>query len=240
MKKEIKFNKYKLRTSSYHWSQINRSIFSFNAYVSARYQQVINLVTKDKASNILDIGCGDGVLLHLISKKTKAQLSGVDLDSDSLKFAKSKLKANFIKSSADKLPFKPSSFNLVIASEIIEHLGKPEKMLSEIKRVLKPKGKVIITTPVKLFKKPEDSMHVQEFSTDELNNLLNKYFSRVSITSSHPYLFKKIYTTYWFKINRFYFEPCRWFINLIFFIFKLNLFYLKGPRPTQQLAIIEK
>lgn len=236
--KKITFNKYQKR-GAYHWQQISNNVFTFNAYVQARYQQVLNLVPKDKISSILDIGCGDGVLLSLISKKTEAQLTGVDLDIDSLKIAKTRLNATFIKSSATTLPFKPSSFDLVIASEIIEHLKKPEKMLIEIKKVLKPNGRVIITTPVKLFPKPEDPLHIREFTTADLNKLLKKYFSKVVIKSSHPYWLKKIYTTPWFKLDRFYFEPVRWLINLIYFIFRLNPFYLKNSHPSQQLAIIE-
>ncbi|MFH1280548.1 MAG: class I SAM-dependent methyltransferase [Candidatus Beckwithbacteria bacterium] len=237
--REIIFTKYQNR-GAYHWQQIRKNLFTFNAFVLARYQQVLGQIPSNKNLKFLDIGCGDGVLLYLISQKTKAQLFGIDSDSDSLKTAKSKVNAKFFQASAYKLPFKTQSFDIVIASEIIEHLKNPEKMLSEIKRVLKPKGLSLITTPVKLFPKPEDPMHVQEFSTSDLNNLLTKYFSKVIIKTSHPYLIKKIYTTPWFKINRFYFEPLRWLINLLFFLFKFNPFCLKGSRPSQQLAIIKK
>lgn len=240
MSKKIKFQKYQTRSSSYHWQQIKPNIFTFNLYVQARYQQAVNQINPNPNQKILDIGCGDGVLLSLISKKTKARLTGIDLDSDSLKFAKKKLKAKFIKASADKLPFKPNYFDYILASEIIEHLSSPKKMLTEIKRVLKPKGQAIITTPVKLFKTPEDPMHVCEYTPSELHQIILKHFTTVKITTSHPYFLKKLYTTPWFRINRFYFEPVRWFLNLFYLIFKLNLFYLKGPRPSQQLALIKK
>ena len=235
---EIKFDKYQKR-GAYHWQQISQNLFKYNAYVAARYFQVVKLIPQSRPIRILDIGCGDGVLLSLISQNTLAKLSGIDQDLKSLQIAKTKVKAKFAKASAYKLPFTKNSFNLVIASEVIEHLKTPEKMLKEIKRVLKPKGKVIITTPIKLFDKPEDPMHIQEFSVNDLNNQLNKYFSKVDIKTSHPYLLKKIYTTPWFRVERYHFEPIRWLINLLAFI-NLNPFYLKKPRPSQQLAMITK
>ncbi|MFH2062168.1 MAG: class I SAM-dependent methyltransferase, partial [Candidatus Beckwithbacteria bacterium] len=133
--REIIFTKYQNR-GAYHWQQIRKNLFTFNAFVLARYQQVLDQIPSNKNLKILDIGCGDGVLLYLISQKTKAQLFGIDSDRDSLKIAKSKVNAKFFQASAYKLPFKTQSFDIVIASEIIEHLKNPEKMLSEIKRVL--------------------------------------------------------------------------------------------------------
>jgi len=40
----INFNKYQTRADNYHWLQINRNIFAFNAFVMARYKQVIKLI----------------------------------------------------------------------------------------------------------------------------------------------------------------------------------------------------
>ncbi len=240
MPKKITFKKYQTRNPSYHWQQIKSNLFKFNAYVDARYQQVLNHIPQATNLKILDIGCGDGVLLYLINQKVKAKLTGVDLDQNSLKTARSKLKAKFVKASAYKLPFKTSAFDIIIASEIIEHLDQPQKMLQEIKRVLNPLGTVIITTPIKLFKTPEDPMHYQEFTPDQLTKLIKKYFKSITIQPSHPYILKKLYTTPWLKLDRFYFEPTRWLLNLVYFIFKLNLFYLKKPRPCQQTAIIKQ
>lgn len=233
--KHKKFTKYQQRAVNYHWQQITPSIFKFNAYVYARYHQVLNQVPRKKGIKILDIGCGDGVLLYLVSQKAKAKLHGVDLDADSLKFAKNQVKAKFKKSTAEKLPFKSNQFDLVIATEIIEHLKNPDKMLKEIQRVLKPKAKVIVTTPVKIFKTPEDPLHVKEFTQKELKSILKKYFKRLRMSCSHPYWLKKLYVSPWFKLGRFYIEPFRWLINA-FSLLKLNPFYVKNPKPSQQMV----
>jgi len=244
MKKEIKFNKYQQRSTSYHWQQISRSIFNFNAFVQARYQQVVDLIPKTKNQKILDIGCGDGVLLSLIYQKTNSKITGIDSDKDSLKSAKlifrqMKISAKFIRASAYQLPFKVNQFDIVIAAEIIEHLNNPNKLLSEMARVIKPDGKAIITTPIKLTTVPEDKMHVQEFTKNDFKNLLNQYFKKVIITASHPACLTKLYTLTLFKIAKFHFDPFRWIINIFVLLTGLNPFKIKLGKPSQQIAICQ-
>lgn len=224
------FNKYKLRSSRYHWQQVSRDLFNFNAFVISRYQQVIKLIPKKKNQRILDIGCGDGVLLSLIKN---ARLYGVDLDQDSLDFAATKIKAKLVKASAEKLPFKNNLFDVVIATEIIEHLSKPELMLKEIKRVLKPNGRVIISTPNQLAFGLTDRLHVQEFSAGELQQLLQSEFKSVKISQSHPLFLKKIYSITLFKFGRFHFDFFRWLINMFVLLTDFNPFLIKFGRSAQ-------
>lgn len=243
-KKDIKFDKYQKR-GNYHWQQIGPSIFKHNAFVSARYNQVVDLIPQNSSLKILDIGSGDGVLSWLIYKKTKSQVTGIDTDKLSLKLAKNKfkqleIKAKFKKANAYKLPFKKNSFDLVVSAEVIEHLSNTKKYLSEITRVLKPKGKAIITTPIKLSEIPEDKMHVKEFDPTELKNLLESHFKVVSIKTSHPLALKKLYLLRLFKTGRFHFEPLRWLINIFVLTTKINPFKLGLGQSTNQVAICRK
>jgi len=243
MKKDIKFTKYKKR-GAYHWQQISNSILNHNAFVSARYNQVVNQIPKNPSQIILDIGCGEGVLVYLIFKKTKSQITGIDTDQLSLEFAKSKfkslkVKAKFFKANAYKLPFKNNTFDTIVSAEVIEHLSDTHKYLSEIKRVLKPGGKVIITTPVKLSEIPKDKMHVKEFTPQEFQEILNKYFKTINIKTSHPLFLRNLYILKLGKINRFYLEPFKWLINLWIILTKLNPFKLSFGQPTNQIAILK-
>lgn len=245
MPKEIIFKKYQIRASSYHWQQISRSIFNFNAYVAARYQQVVSRIPKDKSLKILDIGCGDGVLAWLIYRRNKAKIIGIDTDKDSLKAARKELKARgakvkFVQASAYQLPFKTNSFDVVVATEIIEHLAKPETMLQEISRVLKPQGQSIITTLVKLRRTPEDKMHVKEFTRKDLYNLLSKYFSQVEIITSHPVWLRSLYTLTLFKLGKYHLDLFRWLINSLVLLIGYNPFIHLSGRASQQLAICSK
>lgn len=239
MLKSKVFTKYQTRGSSYHWAQIQPNIFSFNAYVSARYQQIVGLIPRKKNQKILDVGCGDGALLGLISRKTNASLYGVDSNQASLNYAATKVKAKFVFSQAEKLLFKDKFFDLVIAAEMIEHLLYPEIILAEIKRVLKPGGKLILTTPVKLGPVPEDKQHVQEFTPEELSKLLKKYFRTLNITTSHPFWLKKLYLTTLLRINKYHLDLFRWLINIFALIGYNPFIKLKGS-PSQQLAVCSK
>lgn len=245
MNKEKTFTKYHLRSPDYHWQQVSRSIFRFNAYVMSRYQQVVDLISKHKKPSILDIGCGDGVLLWLISQRSHARLFGIDTDQTSLKAARRALadrgvKATLKQANAYQLPFSPRSFDVVVATEIIEHLANPDKMLTQIKSVLKPNGKAIITTVVKLQASPEDKMHVQEYSQEELQRLLKKHFNSVKISRSHPVWLKKLYLLSICRCNRFYFQPFRWLINTLVLLTGYNPFKSLPGSSSQQLAICKK
>lgn len=230
----IIFNKYQKRADNYHWQQISRDLFRFNAYVAARYQQVIKLIPQNPRQKILDIGCGDGVLLSLIKNAT---LYGIDLDKDSLGYAATKIKAKLVQAPADKLPFKANFFDVVLATEIIEHLDQPEKLIQEAKRVLKPSGYLILTTPVKQPGKLTDKLHVREFSSDELENLLKNYFHSVKLYYTHPLWLKIFYTFTLFKFGRFYFEPFKWLINAWVLATNLNPFKLSLFKNANQLAV---
>ena len=244
MIKEKKFIKYQQR-GAYHWQQISQSIFNYNAFVHLRYQQVLKAVPQNKSLKILDIGCGEGVLVWLIYQKTNSPfIVGIDSDASAIKFAHQQLlkrqaKAKFLKASAYKLPFKDNSFDLIVSTEVIEHLSQANKHLAEINRLLKPKGKLIITTPVKLSPVPQDKMHIKEYTPLELKSLLNQYFDKVAVKTSHPAWLKNLYTSTLVKINQYHLNLFRWLVNLIVIIFKWNPFNLTIGQPSQQTAICQ-
>ncbi len=237
MPKKIIFDKYLKRRPDYHWQQVSRNIFGYNAYVAARYRQVADTVAAKDGQRILDIGCGDGVLLGQI---TKGKLYGIDFDADSVKVAAAKVKGSFSVGAAESLPLKSNYFDTVIATEIIEHLAKPELMLQEIKRVLKSGGRVIITTPVKPADGLTDKLHQREFTPRELKALMAGYFRQIKITTSHASWFKKIYTYSLGRLGRYYLDVGRWLINTWVILTGRNPFLWLPGRPTQQLVTAKK
>lgn len=95
-------------------------------------------------SKILDIGCGEGNLLSILPKCKKY---GIDIASRYVKIAKKKNPKAVIKiGDVEKLPFKDGFFDFVFCTEVIEHVSNPKQLLKEIKRVLKPKAKALIST----------------------------------------------------------------------------------------------
>lgn len=134
-------------------------------------------------SLILDIGCGEG---KIWKEFRNYKIYGVDNAKENLKKAKKFLKP--ILSDATKLPFKKNTFDLVVASEIFEHVFYPDLVLSEIDRVLKKGGFSIISFPstsgiqfrlcLLLFGRcpglnyPENVAHIRFFNLYDFKNML--------------------------------------------------------------------
>jgi 2-polyprenyl-3-methyl-5-hydroxy-6-metoxy-1,4-benzoquinol methylase len=96
-----------------------------------------------RAQKILDVGCGAGLLTeNLVTQNT---IWGVDISLSLLTLAKQKgLKT--ILSSAEALPFKNQDFDIVLCVGVIPYYKEPDKIISEIRRAIKPGGKVVVTS----------------------------------------------------------------------------------------------
>jgi len=99
------------------------------------------------AARILDVGCGDGFHLKLLKKYGSKNwtLEGVDLDKRAVEMAeKSNLKVHL--GTIENLNLPENSFDLALMIQTVEHLEKPFEVLSAVKNVLKPNGKLVIVT----------------------------------------------------------------------------------------------
>lgn len=127
-------------------------------------------IIKTKPKKILDAGCGRGFYIKSLSYLPFIEkIYGIDINSAYLQIAKKnidKKKVVVKKASVYKLPFPDNSFDLVIASEILEHLKDDFRALLELRRVLKTNRKLIITVP---------NLHFP-FLWDPINYLLMKFF----------------------------------------------------------------
>lgn len=102
-----------------------------------------------KGKKVLDIGCWTGQI-ETLSVKIAKKMIGIDPNDFAIIQAKKLVpKAQFKTASALSLPFRENSFDTVLFFEVIEHLpdNSESKVLSEINRVLKPDGYLIMSTP---------------------------------------------------------------------------------------------
>lgn len=100
-------------------------------------------LTKYK-KKILDMGCGEGTKLSLISKKG----TGIDISAKAIELAiKRHPKYSFVRGNIENTPFKDESFDLVYSAYVFEHVNNPEKIIKEAKRILEKRGDLVIICP---------------------------------------------------------------------------------------------
>jgi methionine biosynthesis protein MetW len=95
----------------------------------------------------LDVGCGDGGTSGVWLNERVAGYVGVDISESAIRMASERgLDVRLIADAAE-LPFPDGSFDLVVCTEVLEHLFEPQRALGEIRRVLRPGGQMIVTVP---------------------------------------------------------------------------------------------
>lgn len=185
----MSFEKY-LQRGAYHWRNMNLDNWrDFNPVVAARYEYTLKLVSPG-AQKVLDDGCGDTYLLHRLALMGK-DVWGVDTSHEGLvagqkecgRYLDKYLNGDpkLVQATGLELPFKSSQFDLVILTEVLEHINKPETLLVNIKRVLAPSGWLILSTPNRQSVGFRDPHHVYEYTPYELRRLLSRYFSNIEI-----------------------------------------------------------
>ncbi len=121
------------------------------AHEERRVREYVISKVPGYTKSILDVGCGRAWVAENFLKKN-VQVFSLDISiTNPLKAIKKYPDTNHFGIAADSftLPFSDSSFDCVIASEIIEHVVDPEKFVKELLRVVKKKGCLIISTPYK-------------------------------------------------------------------------------------------
>lgn len=94
----------------------------------------------------LDAGCGTGWVSAEAAARG-AQVTSMDMGPELLKEVAKKAKTKTVVGSILEMPFADNSFDIVVSTEVIEHVTEPLKAIQEMHRVLKPGGVVVITTP---------------------------------------------------------------------------------------------
>lgn len=135
---------------------------------------------KDK--DVIDIACGEGYGSFLMSKYAK-NIIGIDIDKNTIDNANSKYVNNnllYLQGDVSKIPLQSSTIDVVVSFETIEHTTMHDDMMLEIKRVLKPDGLLIMSSPDKYNYSEKrgfrNKFHVKELYLEEFENLIKKYF----------------------------------------------------------------
>lgn len=135
-----------------------------------------------EGKTVLDIACGTGYGIGLLKAKARS-IVGVDVDMEAAREARAECSGNASVLLGDGLglPFADATFDVVTSFETLEHIHERAQFLRELARVLKPKGRLILSTPNARYTrpvngKPSNPFHIFEYLPDELRRELDACF----------------------------------------------------------------
>src|SRR5437773_2467143 len=157
-----------------------------------RYAYASTLV---KNKRVLDLASGEGYGSKILAAAASS-VAGVDIDETAVRHATEKYGSDtiqFLSGSITAIPIRDDhSFDVIVCFEAIEHIEDQEKLLTEVKRLLKPDGLFIVSTPNKAIyhdESPEENpFHLKELYFEEFQQLLERHFQNVRFLGQriHP------------------------------------------------------
>ncbi|MGV7223971.1 MAG: glycosyltransferase [Nitrospinales bacterium] len=117
---------------------------SYYGYARPEIQALVSL----KAKKILDIGCGAGVFGKELKNRQKCYVAGIEYAPRAVTRAETVLDKFYKGDAAKIMPvILENSFDTIIMADFLEHIAHPEKILSEVKRILIPGGRLVLSIP---------------------------------------------------------------------------------------------
>ncbi len=117
------------------------------ASIRSSYPFIAEEILQHEFTDCLDIGCGTGALLSTIaSARPNVALHGIDLSKQMIEVARERLPADsvLVVGDSETLPFEDNKFGLILCTYSFHHYLHPQRVLSEVKRVLVPNGTFIL------------------------------------------------------------------------------------------------
>jgi ubiquinone/menaquinone biosynthesis C-methylase UbiE len=113
-----------------------------------RTKVALELVRSVPATRVLDVGCGDGAVSVELARTTGAAVIGIDISHGAVAVCRQRgLEAHRVALGTEPIPVADRSLDLVYMAEVLEHLPRPDRAIEEIRRVLRPRGHLVLTTP---------------------------------------------------------------------------------------------
>lgn len=247
MEQAQKFNKYKEK-GAYHWRELEKNLKRYNAGLAARYNIAEDMIVRNcqNPQVIIDIGCGDGYFTKKLAELYKhSTVIGFDIDDIAIKLAAEKTEGlsltnlSFVCGNAFDQAKKA---DLIVATEVIEHLYNPDEFMINCLNALIPEGYLFLSTPIRHKEFPDDKYHIREFFYKELEFFSKSFgFFTVEHKHSHDYYFIENYSKRIKLIGIGKMRVYKYIYNLLAIYFSKNVFEKTECRlPTMQYILLEK
>lgn len=167
--------------SDEYWDEIYMKEWDSAKRIWPTKNQLVKEKTR-KTDSILDIACGTGSILRYLKENEYENLHGSEISNLCIERLEN-LGISMFKSFLPEIECPDDSFDVVIASQILEHIIDRGKFLREIKRVIKSEGQCLLFVPDNCLGPIDEPSHVIKFNRKSLTKLIGKYFDDFTITS---------------------------------------------------------
>lgn len=116
------------------------------ALQDAKFDSIEAQFLREGKNHLLDIGCATGALLEKLQRRGW-KVSGIEISTPQAEYARRQRNLNVIETPLEKASLESDSFNMILASHLIEHVNDPGYFVREAYRILAPGGYLLITTP---------------------------------------------------------------------------------------------
>jgi SAM-dependent methyltransferase len=157
------------RVEQAHWWYTGRR------KILAGFVEAICRQVTDRRPRILDVGCGTGANLLMLAEYGDAE--GVDISEDALAFCRERGLDKVRLGAGEQLPYDDGTFDLVTALDVVEHMDDDLAGLREMRRVLRPGGRVLLFVPTFMFLwglQDDVSNHRRRYRLPELRRVLEQ------------------------------------------------------------------
>ena len=151
-----------------------------------RYALALEIVS---GKDVLDIACGEGYGAYMLASRAQ-QTTGVDISREAVEHALNKYNRpnlTFLEGNCLSIPLADHSVDIVVSFETLEHFVEHDQFLSEVRRVMRPGGIFIVSSPDKAIYTEQlgnqNPYHPHELEADEFEDNLRGSFAQVQIFS---------------------------------------------------------
>ena len=159
------------------------SLLEYHRHLFAYEEAARRLVA---SSRVLEVGCGGGYGAQLMASRG-FRVTAVDPSMQAVRYSATRYPTvRFAAASGTTLPFAEGAFDAVVSMQVIEHIDDARAYLRELRRIVRPGGQIVLTTPnraLRLFplQRPWNPYHVREYSRRSLSAELSTVFADAQI-----------------------------------------------------------